>query len=100
MAEKRLKKQFTMPHTFVILLIIIAAAVVLTWIIPSGSYARVEDPLSGREVVDATSFSYTENQMVNPLDVPMPFLTTRSMTGRNTTPVRCLPTTWNAMASP
>ena len=71
MAEKRLKKQFTMPHTFVILLIIIAAAVVLTWIIPSGSNARVEDPLSGREVVDATSFSYTENQMVNPLDVPM-----------------------------
>lgn len=71
MAEKRLKKQFTMPLTFVILLIIIAAAVVLTWIIPSGSYARVEDPLSGREVVDATSFSYTENQMVNPLNVPM-----------------------------
>lgn len=69
--RKATKKQFTMPHTFVILLIIIAAAVVLTWIIPSGSYARVEDPLSGREVVDATSFSYTENQMVNPLDVPM-----------------------------
>ena len=35
------KKGFTMPHTFVILLIIIAFAVVLTWVVPSGKYARV-----------------------------------------------------------
>ncbi len=50
------KKGFTMPHTFVILIIIIAIAVVLTWIIPSGEYARIEDPVSGSTVVDATSF--------------------------------------------
>ena len=30
------KKGFTMPHTFVILFVIIAIAVALTWIIPSG----------------------------------------------------------------
>ena len=54
------KKSFTMPHTFVILFVIIAIAVALTWIIPSGEYARVEDPVSGSTVVDATSFQYVE----------------------------------------
>lgn len=70
MAEKKIKKPFKMPHTFVILLIIILAAVVLTWIIPSGSYARVEDPLSGKKVVDATSFAFTENKTVSLLQIP------------------------------
>ena len=31
------KKQFKMPHTFVIIGIIILFAVLLTWIIPAGS---------------------------------------------------------------
>ena len=65
------KKAFTMPHTFVILVVIILIAVALTWIIPSGEYARVEDPVSGRTVVDAAAFSYVENVHVSPLDVPM-----------------------------
>lgn len=65
------KKGFTMPHTFVILIVIILIAVVLTWIIPSGEYARVEDPVSGRKVVDATSFTYVDNVHVSPLQVPM-----------------------------
>lgn len=65
------KKGFTMPHTFVILIVIILFAVLLTWIIPSGEYARIEDPLSGKKIVDATSFTYVENVHVNPLDLPM-----------------------------
>ena len=65
------KKGFTMPHTFVILVVIILIAVVLTWIIPSGEYARVEDLVSGKNVVDATSFSYVENVRVSLLAVPM-----------------------------
>ena len=64
------KKGFTMPHTFVILLVIILFAVVLTWVIPSGEYARVEDPVSGKKVVDASAFSYVENVHVSLLDVP------------------------------
>jgi len=65
------KKGFTMPHTFVILVVIILLAVVLTWVIPSGEYARVEDPVSGRKVVDAASFTYVENVRVSPVQVPM-----------------------------
>ena len=37
------KKQFKMPHTFVIIGIIILLAVLLTWIIPAGSYTRFEN---------------------------------------------------------
>lgn len=65
------KKGFTMPHTFVILFIIIAIAVALTWIIPSGEYTRIEDPVSGSTVVDTNSFQYVEDVSVNPLKVPM-----------------------------
>lgn len=65
------KKGFTMPHTFVILLVIILFAVALTWIIPSGEYARVEDPVSGKKVVDASAFTYVENVHVNIQDVPL-----------------------------
>lgn len=65
------KKGFTMPHTFVILLVIILFAAALTWIIPSGEYARVEDPVSGKKVVDASAFAYVENVHVNIQDIPM-----------------------------
>jgi len=65
------KKKFTMPHTFVILIVIILIAMALTWVIPSGKYARVEDPNSGKKVVDATSFEYVEDKSVSPLDLPM-----------------------------
>ena len=37
------KRKFEMPHTFVIILAIIVAAVILTWIIPAGEYVRFED---------------------------------------------------------
>lgn len=64
------KKAFKMPHTFVILFIIIAAAVVLTWIVPSGSYGRIENA-AGTKVVDASAFAYVDNVRVNPVKVPM-----------------------------
>lgn len=65
------KKGFTMPHTFVILVVIILIATALTWVIPSGEYARIEDPISGRKIVDATSFAYVDNVRVSPIQLPM-----------------------------
>lgn len=65
------KKGFTMPHTFVILVVIILIATALTWVIPSGEYARIEDPISGRKIVDATSFTYVDNVRVSPIQLPM-----------------------------
>ena len=44
MAEKN-KKTFKMPHTFVIMMVIILFATLLTWIIPAGQYVRTVGPM-------------------------------------------------------
>lgn len=62
------KKERKMPHTLVILMIIILAAVILSWIIPSGEYARIENDL-GMEVIDPNSFQYIEKTYINPLKI-------------------------------
>lgn len=64
------KKQFKMPHTFVIVGIIILAAVVMTWLIPAGSYVRVENA-QGIKVVDPQQFSFVDRVPINPLKIPM-----------------------------
>ena len=54
-------KNFKMPHTFVILITIMALVLVLTHIIPAGQYERVEDPVSGKNIVVADSFEYVDD---------------------------------------
>lgn len=64
------KKKFKMPHTFVIIAIIILFAVALTWIIPAGAYTRMENA-AGIKVIDPTQFSYIDRTPVNPLSIPL-----------------------------
>jgi len=60
------KKKFNLPHVFVILFAIIVLCSILTWIIPSGSYDRVENE-TGRMVAVAGSFHLTgENNHIGP----------------------------------
>ena len=54
-------KNFKMPHTYVILITIMALVLVLTHIIPAGQYQRVEDPVSGKNIVVADSFEYVDD---------------------------------------
>ncbi|ABR46283.1 C4-dicarboxylate anaerobic carrier [Alkaliphilus metalliredigens QYMF] len=49
-------KRFKVPHTYVIICMIILLAFIGTYIMPAGEYQRVEDP-NGRTVVDADSFT-------------------------------------------
>ena len=58
-------KGFHMPHVFIILLLIMLFVVVLSYIIPSGSYERITDEASGISVVDPNTFQYVENE--NPI---------------------------------
>lgn len=67
---EKAKKTFKMLHTFVIIGTIILFAVLLTWIIPAGSYARVENA-EGIKVIDPSNFSYIESTPVNPLTIPL-----------------------------
>jgi len=68
MAEKQ-RKPFKMPHTLVIIFVIILFAVALTWVIPAGEYQRVKDEVTGTSLVDPNSFQYIENTPVNPLKI-------------------------------
>lgn len=49
-----------MPHTYVILTIILLIVVALTYLIPAGEYERVLDPVSNKMVVIADSFHFVE----------------------------------------
>ncbi len=64
--EPKAKKAFKMPHTLVIIFVIILAAVVLTWLIPSGEYVRVEDAATGKKLIDPSSFHLVESTPVPP----------------------------------
>lgn len=56
--ESKKKFKISMPHTFVLLFCIAIIAGLLTYIIPAGSYDRVD--FEGRQIVDATSFHSVE----------------------------------------
>lgn len=56
------EKKFKIPHVFVLLMIIILFAAILSYIIPAGAYDRVE--VDGRELIDADSFHYIDRTPV------------------------------------
>ena len=50
-----------MPHVFIILFVIMLFVVLLSYLIPSGSYERITDS-AGITVIDPDTFSYVENE--------------------------------------
>lgn len=65
----KVKEKREIPHIFVILLIIIILATICTWIVPAGAYDRVEDPASGKMIIDPDSFHYIEKTPVGPFEM-------------------------------
>lgn len=63
------KFKLGMPHTFILLGIILIICTILTWIVPAGQYEMVEDAVTGRMVVDPDSFQIVEQSPVNPFDM-------------------------------
>ncbi|MGF6907292.1 YfcC family protein [Fusobacterium sp. PH5-44] len=74
MSTNATKKKFKVPHTFVIIFIIIMAVVILTWIIPAGEYVRLKNA-QGIKVIDPSKFEYIPRTPVNPLKIPMYIVT-------------------------
>ena len=62
-------RTFKIPHTYVLVSCIIIIAALLTHIVPAGEYARIEDPNTGKTVVDPNSFTKVEGNPVNPFEV-------------------------------
>ena len=67
-AGNKVKKAFTLPHTYVIIFSIIIAAAILTHLIPAGSYERYTNA-NGIEVVDSASFHLVESNPATIMDV-------------------------------
>lgn len=60
MSTNSKKKKFNVPHTFVIIISILALVTIATWLIPGGEYQRAKNA-QGRTVVVANSFKYIDS---------------------------------------
>ncbi|WP_289051503.1 YfcC family protein, partial [uncultured Acidaminococcus sp.] len=69
-APKPAVKKVAVPHTFIIIFIMILVAVLLTWVVPAGTYDFVKNA-SGKKVVDPATFHYVKSAGVNPLLIPL-----------------------------
>ncbi len=70
MKNAKVKRTFTAPHTFVILVVLILIAVAATYIVPAGEYTRYADEATGRTLVEAGSFHYIESSPVSFFSIP------------------------------
>ena len=57
---RKAKKPFELPHGYIILLCVMLLVAALTWIIPAGEYDIVQNPESGIEEIDPSSFHFVE----------------------------------------
>jgi len=62
-------KVIKMPHPLVILFSIIVIIGIASFFVPAGEYSRIEDPSTGRLVVDPESFSYVEGTPIGPFGI-------------------------------
>lgn len=66
LTKKKIKLQALNP--IVLLVIIITIAAIATYVVPSGVYDRVFDPVTEREIVDPATFHYIEQQPIGVFD--------------------------------
>ena len=60
-----MKKKFVFPNTYVIIILMMIVAVLLTWIIPSGEFERVKDEVSKQSIIIPGTFKYIENNPIS-----------------------------------
>lgn len=63
------KKQIQAPHVFVLILIMIVCATVLTYILPAGTYTRYVDETTGTTLVEDGSYQQIEQTPVSPFEM-------------------------------
>ncbi len=68
--SKKMGGKINFPHTYVIIFSLIIFAVLLTWIVPAGSFPRVKDIATGKTIIIPEQFKFVENTPVNFLDIP------------------------------
>jgi len=69
--DKKKKNSFKVPHTYIIIGIILVILTILTYVIPAGSYERMADPETGRSIVVQGSYARVEQTPVSPFEMVM-----------------------------
>lgn len=64
-------KKMSAPSPLIIMIAIILIGTLASYIIPAGSFTRIEDPNTGKMVVDPASFTYIEQSPVGIFDLFM-----------------------------
>lgn len=67
--ERKKDGSVKIPHTFVILFLILICSVILTWLIPSGAYTRITGA-NGVKIVQPDQFSYIAKSYVHLWQIP------------------------------
>ncbi|MDV6378585.1 TIGR00366 family protein [Sporosarcina sp. GW1-11] len=67
---KTLSSYLKIPHVFALIFFIILITAAMTYIVPAGEFDRVEDPESGRMLVEDGSFHTITNNPVSPIAIP------------------------------
>ena len=66
-----MKKKFVFPNTYVIIILMMIVAVLLTWIIPSGEFEGVKDEVSKQSIIIPGTFKYIENNPISLFKIPV-----------------------------
>lgn len=61
------EKKMKVPHTYIILMSLILLISILTYFIPAGTYDRIFDEVTGRQLVDPDSFKEVEKNPTTPI---------------------------------
>lgn len=77
MSNPAKKKRLQMPHTYIILFLIVLAVSLLTYVIPAGEFQREADA-SGRMLIIPGTYTQVEFTPVSPLSIPFEFVKTLS----------------------
>lgn len=62
------KRKVSLPHVYVLLMIIMVVILLITYVVPSGEYARITDPNSGRLIVDLSTYQRIDKTYLGPMD--------------------------------
>lgn len=69
MEETVKKKKFKMPHSYVIIFLLLIAVSIMTYIIPAGEYTRIKTA-TGITMVDSTSYKLVASNPVKIWEIP------------------------------
>lgn len=69
--KEKTKRKLRFPSAMAILLGVIVFAVIMTYLVPGGTFSSHIDPVTGQEVTTLEDFSYTEVTPISPLEIPV-----------------------------